>query len=1194
MINKIIKFLLITLILSVGLGAAASALTPVIPADSALNPVNEVLYVVDNSVPRIKVYTRSVVLGWSEVPSENEALPSGSKCYGLEVNPAGTKLYASINKGASSAIRVYTLDGTGFPTSHTDITGIYFTYAPDSSPAGMALGSNNRLFVADLAKSRVLVFNTVNNTFVKAITGELKTEGANPYDVAAVPMGGGIDKLYISHKFDPGAVYVYEYNNAVDAATFIKKINSGLADPTYLKVAGNKLYVAVNGTGGDDIQVYSTADESLIGTVRSGVTGSYGWTSLAISGDYLYFKKAKNSSETSNGLYRQRISDISGTVTATELTDVIGSDGLKISSNGGWVALSNSPNGSVERINLTEILNPPAIVADFEASDGENSQSTLTWTNPSDSDLAQVIVVRTANAAIYPDDFPKIDASGAPTQGSIIYDVTSPAPGSAVVHVDTGLTNGTQYAYAVYSRDADGNWNTTLDLLRNADFGAPLAGMNTPPNAFNLLAPPNGGEACCDVPLRWENNGDPDGDALTYHVVVYPQGDSTPVIDDTTSSNTYAIPLGTLTVGEVYEWNVQADDGRGGRVWANGDEMNRWTFTYIEGIVVAGDPFITLTSPVNGYCCASSTDPIVITFNESILSTSLVVDIVPAVTGISYSWNSTQTVLTINHDPLTPTVGYTVTVNATDLGGAPLTTGPVPNPFSFTVANEMPNAFNLLAPPDDGEACCDVPLRWENNGDPDGDTLSYRVVVYPQGNPTAVIDDTASTNTFNIPLGTLTVGNVYEWNVRADDGHGAEVWANGGETNRWTFTYIDGIEVPGDPFITSTTPTNNATDVSTTDPLVVTFNESILSSSLVVDIVPAVTGVSYSWNSTQTVLTINHDALAASTSYTVTVNGTDLGGAPLTAGPVPNPFSFTTGTGAGVTISNVNIVRDGDSVGDSVTVTWDTTPPSSAVDVYALTGSFTTDPASWTIASPGVTIGTYTDLTQVGQGTQKYYKIVPAGATLTSLDLTSDVVGKFDLTINEGSNLVSLPFVPASTDPNDVIGEQLTGGTPITADKIYHYDAAATGWIQAYLSPGPGGTWNGALAAVEADKGYFIARQAGNGNCEVTVVGKLYVEGTRNIDLYTGSNMIGSIYPISIALDDTGLDSVLTSGTPINADKVYYYDNNTVSPGWVQAYLSGAGFAGGLTALEPGKGYYVTNQELISEPTPDNWNYTNP
>jgi len=66
-----------------------------------------------------------------------------------------------------------------------------------------------------------------------------------------------------------------------------------------------------------------------------------------------------------------------------------------------------------------EDILPPSLIQDFNASDGENGQSTLCWTNPSDDDLAQVIVRRKTDG--YPSDH---------TNGDLVYQDTSPTPGA--------------------------------------------------------------------------------------------------------------------------------------------------------------------------------------------------------------------------------------------------------------------------------------------------------------------------------------------------------------------------------------------------------------------------------------------------------------------------------------------------------------------------------------------------------------------------------------------------------------------------------------------------------------------------------------------------------------------------------------------------------------------------------------------
>ncbi|MBC7097582.1 PD40 domain-containing protein, partial [Candidatus Bipolaricaulota bacterium] len=114
---------------------------------------------------------------------------------------------------------------------------------------------------------------------------------------------------------------------------------------------------------------------------------------------------------------------------------------------------------------------PPALIQNFTASDGENGQSRLAWTNPPDDDLAEVVVRRKTES--YPSDH---------TDGELVYDNAALTPGVAVEYVDTGLANGTTYYYAVFSRDTAGNWNDQVVEGKNADTATPSL-ENRPPIA---------------------------------------------------------------------------------------------------------------------------------------------------------------------------------------------------------------------------------------------------------------------------------------------------------------------------------------------------------------------------------------------------------------------------------------------------------------------------------------------------------------------------------------------------------------------------------------------------------------------------------------------------------------------------------------------------------------------------------------
>lgn len=105
-------------------------------------------------------------------------------------------------------------------------------------------------------------------------------------------------------------------------------------------------------------------------------------------------------------------------------------------------------------------------VTGFVASDGEDGQSTLTWTNPTPGDLAEVLVKRKVGS--YPTD---------ETDGVTVLQNLAPVEGGANNIVDSPLTNGTTYFYAVFTRDNCGNWYGSADAGFNADTGSPVGAV---------------------------------------------------------------------------------------------------------------------------------------------------------------------------------------------------------------------------------------------------------------------------------------------------------------------------------------------------------------------------------------------------------------------------------------------------------------------------------------------------------------------------------------------------------------------------------------------------------------------------------------------------------------------------------------------------------------------------------------------
>ena len=97
------------------------------------------------------------------------------------------------------------------------------------------------------------------------------------------------------------------------------------------------------------------------------------------------------------------------------------------------------------------------------------------------------------------------------------------------------------------------------------------------------------------------------------------------------------------------------------------------------------------------------------------------------------------------------------------------------------------------------------------------------------------------------------------------------------------------------PTVVHTYPADGQTGVPITAPLVITFSEPIDVASWVVAISPDPGLEPSVWSPDLTAVTVYHLPLAYDQRYTVTVAAADLDGRALVPGPVPNPWSFTTG-----------------------------------------------------------------------------------------------------------------------------------------------------------------------------------------------------------------------------------------------------------------------------------------------------------
>ena len=160
----------------------------------------------------------------------------------------------------------------------------------------------------------------------------------------------------------------------------------------------------------------------------------------------------------------------------------------------------------------------------------------------------------------------------------------------------------------------------------------------------------------------------------------------------------------------------------------------------------------------------------------------------------------------------------------------------------------------------------------------------------------------------------------------------------GSAPNPWTFTTIC-----VNPYVVTTDPVDGAVNVPVTKALVVTFSEPMNTGTVAWTISGGIT-LAGTWNGNRDVLTLSHGtSFATCTVYTAEITaGNDDQGLPLTAGPVPNPWSFFT------VCANPYIVS--------------TSPADGATNValnapIVVTFSRAMNPASvnWSFSDPGIT-----------------------------------------------------------------------------------------------------------------------------------------------------------------------------------------------------------------------------------------------
>lgn len=360
----------------------------------------------------------------------------------------------------------------------------------------------------------------------------------------------------------------------------------------------------------------------------------------------------------------------------------------------------------------------------------------------------------------------------------------------------------------------------------------------------------------------------------------------------------------------------------------------------LDDVQVTGDipvvaPYIVSTVPVNGANDVPVTDGIVVTFSEQIDITTLSWNINPNPGGWTEQWSDGDTMIWLNHSVnYAQSTPYTVSINvADDMEGNPLVAGGTIN-IDFSDFETNWDGWTTYENSDgdwirDNGRAIDT---WSARARGNGYGYMYKAIDLGSSSSTNLdfyfqYDEVEGADDFEVwasPDGGTGWDLIDAWDgddytednwhrmsydLSAYDGNSQfvlsfdwdmssnvewwwldNIWVNstGGLPNPWTFTTF------GPPQITNTNPSDGQIDVLTNQDIIIDFSEPMDTASLVYNCVPNPGGWTTVWSNGDRRATLSHTAFASLQLYTVTVSADDKAGNPLFAGPVPNPWSFTT------------------------------------------------------------------------------------------------------------------------------------------------------------------------------------------------------------------------------------------------------------------------------------------------------------
>jgi hypothetical protein len=424
-------------------------------------------------------------------------------------------------------------------------------------------------------------------------------------------------------------------------------------------------------------------------------------------------------------------------------------------------------------------------------------------------------------------------------------------------------------------------WNATANLGENVENYQEIFVARVSIAPYIYQTNPGNGEISVPLTIPIEVNFSA---PVITNTLVYTITPDPGVTDELWNNNSTILTLthNTFDYSELYTVTVSVT-GKNGLGLVPGSAPNPWSFTTI-GL----PPEIVSTHPYDGQSSIPITDSLVVSFSKPVSPTTFMLDVNPDPGGWDTLWSSDQQVVTLTHDVFDNTQAYTVSVYVEDNDSQPLVPGPVPNPWMFVTQVGPPPEILSTNPYDDET---NVPITSTIviifSEPVVSDTLVYTSTPDPGGWVELWSTDNSVLTLYHADF---EFSQIYTLHVDIEDIDGQSL-IPGSVPNPWDFKTVLGPP----PFISSTLPADGDINVPVATSIEIYFSEPVVTYTFSNTVIPDTRTWIPVWNETQTMVMLTSDEmLEYEETYTISVDVLDYDGLPLAAGPVPNPWSFTT------------------------------------------------------------------------------------------------------------------------------------------------------------------------------------------------------------------------------------------------------------------------------------------------------------